>query len=137
MTKVLVESAIDANTAMIQLFPEGATTNGNYMLRFHLGAFLSDVPIQPAAIRYTLWGTSKWVSHLSWFHKYPRQWLAFLSIPWITADVTFLPTVSMKQYETGKARAFADEVAFGIANFLGVPVVDLTSSSIYKSAEHR
>jgi 1-acyl-sn-glycerol-3-phosphate acyltransferase len=137
MTKVLIESAADANTPMIQLFPEGATTNGNYMLRFHLGAFLSDLPIQPAAIRYTLWGTSKRISHLSWFHNYPRQWLAFLSIPFRTADVTFLPTVSLKEYEADKVRAFADDVSFGIANFLGVPIVDLTTSSIYKASERR
>ena len=132
MTKVLVANASNSNQPMIQMFPEGATTNGDYMLRFHLGAFLSDLPLQPVAIRYTLWGTSKKIAHLSWFHNYPRQWLAFLSIPMITVDIYFLETVSLKITQQNEPRRFADEVSVTIANFLGVPVLDLTSSAIYK-----
>ena len=132
MTKILVENAADSNQPMIQMFPEGATTNGDYMLRFHLGAFLSDLPLQPVAIRYTLWGTSKKIAHLSWFHNYPRQWLAFLSIPMITVDIYFLETVSLKITQEHEPRKFADEVSLIIGNFLGVPVLDLTSSAIYK-----
>jgi 1-acyl-sn-glycerol-3-phosphate acyltransferase len=134
MTKVLVDGAANSNQPMIQLFPEGATTNGDYMLRFHLGAFLSDLPVQPAAIRYTLWGTTKHISHISWFHNYPRQWIAFLSIPAITVDVTFLETVSMKkQDDENDPRRFADDMSLIIANFLGIPVVNMTSSAIYKA----
>lgn len=136
MTKVLVDGAANSNQPMIQLFPEGATTNGDYMLRFHLGAFLSDLPIQPAAIRYTLWGTSKKLSHISFFHNYPRHWIAFLCVPAITVDVTFLETVSMKrQDDENDPRAFADSVSLMIANFLGIRVLNLTSSAIYK-ADH-
>jgi 1-acyl-sn-glycerol-3-phosphate acyltransferase len=133
MTKVLIDGAANSNQPMIQLFPEGATTNGDYMLRFHLGAFLSDLPIQPAAIRYTCWGTVKKISHISWFHNYPRHWISFLSIPAITVDVTFLETVSMKrQDDENDPRKFADSVALIIGNFLGIRVVDQTSSAIYK-----
>jgi len=135
MTKVLLEYASDANRPMIQLFPEGATTNGDYMLRFHIGAFLSDLPIQPAAIRYTLWGTSKKIAHLSWFHNYPRHLIAFLSIPFITVDIHFLKTRSLKSSQgvNDEVRMFADKIALKIGNFLKVPVYDISSSAIYKA----
>ncbi|KAH0788661.1 Acyltransferase family protein [Histomonas meleagridis] len=132
MTHVLIERASDSSNPMIQMFPEGATTNGEYMLRFHLGAFLSDLPLQPVAIRYTLWGIPNNVANISFFHNYPKQWIAFLGIPAITVDITFLETHSMKQHMDITPRQFADQFSLYIANFLGVPVLDMTSSAIYK-----
>eukprot|EP01111_Echinosteliopsis_oligospora_P011936 TRINITY_DN403_c0_g1_i1.p1 TRINITY_DN403_c0_g1~~TRINITY_DN403_c0_g1_i1.p1 ORF type:complete len:307 (-),score=54.74 TRINITY_DN403_c0_g1_i1:25-945(-) len=35
------------------IFPEGTTTNGRYLLKFHKGAFLPGDPVKPALIRYT------------------------------------------------------------------------------------
>jgi hypothetical protein len=42
----------------IVIVPEGASTSGDYMPRFPLGAFISDLPVQLAAIRYRLWGNT-------------------------------------------------------------------------------
>ncbi|OHT02191.1 hypothetical protein TRFO_30816 [Tritrichomonas foetus] len=137
MTKVLLDSATNSNRPMIQMFPEGATTNGDYMLKFHLGAFLSDLPLQPAAIRYTLWGTTKKISHLSYFHNYPSHWIEFLCIPAITVDIEFLPTVSLKRSQENDPRQFADDVSLMIANFLGVPILNLTSNTIYKVPQQK
>lgn len=137
MTKVILKNAANANAPQIQMFPEGATTNGDYMLKFHLGAFLSDLPLQPAAIRYTLWGTSKKFSHLSFFHNYPSHWIEFLSIPMITVDIYFLQTVSLKKTQENNPRLFADEVSLMIANFLGIPVLNLTSNTIYKQPQNK
>lgn len=134
MTHVLIKSASDASTPMIQMFPEGATTNGEYMLRFHLGAFLSDLPLQPVAIRYTLWGAPRG-ANISFFQNYLHQWIALLGIPAITVDITFLETHSMKQHLDITPRQFADQFSLYIANFLGVPVLDLTSSAIYKNRQ--
>jgi 1-acyl-sn-glycerol-3-phosphate acyltransferase len=44
MLQVLLESANDPNKPAIVILPEGASTSGDDMLRFHLGAFLSDLP---------------------------------------------------------------------------------------------
>jgi 1-acyl-sn-glycerol-3-phosphate acyltransferase len=133
MTKILLEYASEANLPMIQLFPEGATTNGDYMLRFHLGAFLSDLLIQPATIRYTLWGTSRAIASVSWFHNYPRQLIAFFAIPALTVDIHFLETVSLKSFQETQVRDFADHVSLMIGNVLKIPVYDMTSSAIYKT----
>lgn len=136
-TQLLLKNATNSNCPQIQMFPEGATTNGDYMLKFHLGAFLSDLPIQPAAIRYTLWGTTKNISHLSFFHKYPSHWIEFVCIPMITVDITFLSTVSLKHPQENDPREFADEVSLMIGNFLGVPVLNLTSNTIYKANSNK
>ncbi|XP_057973493.1 lysophospholipid acyltransferase LPEAT1 isoform X2 [Malania oleifera] len=37
---------------MMMLFPEGTTTNGNFLLPFKTGAFLSKVPVLPVILRY-------------------------------------------------------------------------------------
>jgi lysophosphatidylcholine acyltransferase / lyso-PAF acetyltransferase len=34
------------------LFPEGTTTNGNYLLPFRTGAFIAGVPLQPIVLQY-------------------------------------------------------------------------------------
>lgn len=34
------------------LFPEGTTTNGNFLLPFKTGAFLAGAPVQPVILRY-------------------------------------------------------------------------------------
>jgi lysophosphatidylcholine acyltransferase/lyso-PAF acetyltransferase len=34
------------------IFPEGTTTNGNYHILFHRGAFTAGLPVQPCMIRY-------------------------------------------------------------------------------------
>jgi 1-acyl-sn-glycerol-3-phosphate acyltransferase len=39
------------NTKLI-IFPEGTCTNGNHMLHFHVGAFVSGAPVQPIVHRY-------------------------------------------------------------------------------------
>lgn len=36
----------------ILLFPEGTTTNGNFLLRFRTGAFIAGVPVQPTIVKY-------------------------------------------------------------------------------------
>jgi len=96
VTKLLVEAASDKNSPCIMMMPEGASTSGDYMFRFHLGAFLSDLPVEVCSIRYTLWGTSRNISHISFFHHTPYQLIVFLGIPAMTVDITFLGSMSLK-----------------------------------------
>ncbi|KAL3682523.1 hypothetical protein R1sor_000545 [Riccia sorocarpa] len=37
---------------MLLLFPEGTTTNGDYLLPFKTGAFLAEAPVQPVILKY-------------------------------------------------------------------------------------
>ncbi|KAF8748872.1 hypothetical protein HU200_012799 [Digitaria exilis] len=40
------------NASMMLLFPEGTTTNGDYILPFKTGAFIAKAPVQPVILRY-------------------------------------------------------------------------------------
>ncbi|EEE63399.1 hypothetical protein OsJ_18211 [Oryza sativa Japonica Group] len=40
------------NSPMMLLFPEGTTTNGDYLLPFKTGAFLAKAPVKPVILRY-------------------------------------------------------------------------------------
>lgn len=135
LTKELIANAQDTNMPQIMILPEGASTSGDYMLRFHLGAFLTDLPVQPVTLRYTLWGTSRKISNISFFHNYHNHILAFLSIPFITLDVTFLEPMNIKADGENDPRKFADAVSLRIANTLGVRLLSLGSSAIYKKKE--
>lgn len=42
----------------VAIFPEGTTTNGNYLLKFRTGAFVAGTPVAPVLIRYSY----KWFS---------------------------------------------------------------------------
>ncbi|KAG5381305.1 hypothetical protein IGI04_029147 [Brassica rapa subsp. trilocularis] len=63
----------------IMLFPEGTTTNGDYLLTFKTGAFLAGTPVLPVILKYpyerfsAAWDTISGVS-ISFFNK-----LAFVS----------------------------------------------------------
>ncbi|KAJ1283535.1 hypothetical protein BS78_03G135800 [Paspalum vaginatum] len=52
VTERVKEVSRDKNTPMMLLFPEGTTTNGDYLLPFKAGAFLASAPVQPVILRY-------------------------------------------------------------------------------------
>jgi hypothetical protein len=65
LSQVLLENAHDPNKSAIVILPEGASTSGNYMFRFHLSAFLSDIPVQFITICCKIWGTMRSLHHIS------------------------------------------------------------------------
>jgi 1-acyl-sn-glycerol-3-phosphate acyltransferase len=136
LTKTLIENAKDPNAPIVLILSEGASTSGDYMLRFHLGAFLSDLPVQPAAVRYTLYGTSRKIAHISFFHHQLWQVIVFLGIPSITLDINFLEASTIKSYENDP-RKFADANSLKIANFLGVRLLSRSSSELFRHDEEK
>jgi 1-acyl-sn-glycerol-3-phosphate acyltransferase len=130
LAQKLVENAKDPTAPMFMVLPEGASTSGDYMLKFHIGAFLSDLPVQPAAIKYTIYGLPRSVAHVSFFHHQLYQLIVFLGIPSITVDVEFLDAVSIKEFD-GDPKKFALGVSLKIANFLGVRLLDRSSSEVF------
>lgn len=131
VSRIILESAKNPKEPMILIFPEGASTSGDYMFRFHLGAFLSDLPVQPTTIRYTIYGTTRSLAHVSFFHHSLYMMFVFLGIPGIKVDITFLEPMSIKTVQDESPRLFADEVGLRIANELGVRYLSLSSNSIF------
>jgi 1-acyl-sn-glycerol-3-phosphate acyltransferase len=61
ITKLLIDNAKDPSKPAIVMISEGVSTSGDYMLRFHLGMFLSDLPVQLVAIRHKLCRGLRWM----------------------------------------------------------------------------
>jgi 1-acyl-sn-glycerol-3-phosphate acyltransferase len=129
LTEYLLQNLSADDDRLIQIFPEATTTNGEYMLKFHLGAFLSPFPVQLTAIRYHLYGTNRHISNISFFQRTFKDWISFAGIPFLTVDVTFLESKTLGPEGAAK---FAEDSAFRIAEFLGLPVLDISSHAIFR-----
>lgn len=63
-------AANDKAAPLMMLFPEGTTTNGNYLLPFKTGAFVAGTPVQPVILKYPYrrfspaWDTISGVRHV-------------------------------------------------------------------------
>ncbi|PIA52539.1 hypothetical protein AQUCO_01000426v1 [Aquilegia coerulea] len=70
VTERVLEAHQDNLAPMMMLFPEGTTTNGDYLLPFKTGAFLSKAPVLPVILRYPYqrfspaWDTISGVRHV-------------------------------------------------------------------------
>jgi hypothetical protein len=65
LSQVLLERANEPNKPVIVILPEGTSTSGDYMFRFHLGAFLSNLPVQLVMIRCKIRDTTRNLHHIS------------------------------------------------------------------------
>ncbi|PNT49503.2 hypothetical protein POPTR_002G134100v4 [Populus trichocarpa] len=52
VTKRVKEAHENRSAPMMMLFPEGTTTNGEFLLPFKTGAFLATAPVHPVILRY-------------------------------------------------------------------------------------
>jgi hypothetical protein len=58
--------------------------------------------------------------------------MVFLGVPFVTVEVKFLESLSLKEVEGQDPRALADKAGLRIANALGVRMLSLTSSALFK-----
>ncbi|GER47934.1 acyltransferase, partial [Striga asiatica] len=100
------EAHQDKSAPKMMLFPEGTTTNGDYLLPFKSGAFLSKAPVLPVILRYPYhrfspaWDTISGARHvvllLSQFVNY--------------IEVTRLPVYHPSEQEKQDPRLYAENV---------------------------
>ncbi|MQL82775.1 hypothetical protein Taro_015237 [Colocasia esculenta] len=107
---VIVERVQDAHqnkhSPMMLLFPEGTTTNGDFLLPFKTGAFLAKVPILPVILRYPYqrfspaWDSISGVRHV-----------VFLLCQFVNhLEVIHLPAYYPSQQEMDDPKLFANNV---------------------------
>ena len=89
------------------VFPEGTTTNGNILLKFRDGAFLSGAPIQPVAIH---WGNTYNTVTWTYTQNLTAVSLALLTLstPVTSLTITFLPTIKPSNHEYDDPAAIAE-----------------------------
>lgn len=119
ISQQLVDIANDPSLLPVVVFPEGKVTNGDALVGFRSGAYISETMVQPLAIRYRMWLTPRSMSTVAWnednFKYYLYQWFA---IPFMTVDIHCLEPISWKgSNKTPQEKAVESELQ--IANALG------------------
>ncbi|KAK3038142.1 hypothetical protein RJ639_029596 [Escallonia herrerae] len=106
VTERVREAHENKSAPMMMLFPEGTTTNGDFLLPFKTGAFLSKAPVLPVILRYPYqrfspaWDTISGVRHV-----------IFLLCQFVNhIEVTWLPVYYPTQQEKDDPKLYADNV---------------------------
>ncbi|KAK4753472.1 hypothetical protein SAY87_022270 [Trapa incisa] len=100
------EAHQNKDAPIMMLFPEGTTTNGDYLLPFKTGAFLSKAPVLPVILRYPYKRFSP-----SWDSISGVRHVIFLLCQFINyMEVTRLPVYSPSQQEKDDPKLYANNV---------------------------
>lgn len=132
-TQQISDLAQDPTRLPVVVFPEGKITNGDAVLAFRTGIFVSGVPVQPIAICYRSWFPFfKGQQTPAWLHNNIFMYLYQLySIPFMTLDIHFLKTIHTKGENSTPAER-AIEAQLAIANTLGTKAIDRTNKEIFQ-----
>lgn len=103
------------------MFPEGTTSNGECLLRFHTGPFVQQRSIQPVVLHYSFGDADPAFVGLTLFH-----FLRILSEPYYVLHVKFLPRYLPSEEEKANGRLFAENVRRKMASALNCTPVDLS-----------
>ncbi|XP_058220870.1 lysophospholipid acyltransferase LPEAT1 isoform X2 [Rhododendron vialii] len=126
------EAHQDKSAPMMMLFPEGTTTNGDFILPFKTGAFLAKAPVLPVILRYPYqrfspaWDTISGVRHVILLFC---QFVNYL-------EVTWLPIYYPSQQEKDDPKLYADNVRRLMASEGNLTMSDigLAEKRIYHAA---
>ncbi|KAA8544949.1 hypothetical protein F0562_019656 [Nyssa sinensis] len=91
---------------MMMVFPEGTTTNGDFLLPFKTGTFLSKAPVLPVILRYPYQRFSP-----AWDSIFVMRHAIFLLCQIVNhIEVTWLPVYYPSQQEKDDPKLYADNV---------------------------
>ncbi|KAA8537663.1 hypothetical protein F0562_027347 [Nyssa sinensis] len=117
---------------MMMLFPEGTTTNGDFLLPFKTGAFLSKAPVLPVILRYPYQRFSP-----AWDSISGARHVLFLLCQFVNhIEVTRLPVYYPSQQEKDDPKLYADNVRRLMAHEGNLTLSDigLAEKRIYHAA---
>ncbi|XP_038715962.1 lysophospholipid acyltransferase LPEAT1-like isoform X1 [Tripterygium wilfordii] len=106
VTERIKEAHQNGSAPIMMLFPEGTTTNGDYILPFKTGAFLARAPVRPVILRYPYQRFSP-----AWDSISGARHVLFLLCQFINhMEVTWLPVYNPSQQEKDDPKLYADNV---------------------------
>lgn len=134
-TETIREIQNDHSKVPIVVFPEGKVTNGDILLGFRTGAFISDEPLQAITLRYNHWFCPRGLSTIAWVHLSDLFYIwQVYTIPFITLEINILPQVCFEgTKKTAQEKAQAIELM--MANSLGCLAVKQTNKEYFR--EHK
>jgi len=121
-TQLLIDRAAKPEEPPIAIYPEGTTTNGSCLCKFHAGAFAAGAPVKPVCIRYTYTGYNP-----SYDVNTAFEWMyGILGATGITIELISLPVYVPNEEEKKDPLLFGRNVREVMAKELNVPVYDVT-----------
>ncbi|KAL3340570.1 hypothetical protein AABB24_028957 [Solanum stoloniferum] len=100
------EAHQNKSAPIMLLFPEGTTTNGDFLLPFKSGAFLSGAPVQPVILRYPYQRLSP-----AWDSISGARHVILLLCQFVNhVEATWLPVYYPSQQEKDDPRLYAENV---------------------------
>lgn len=129
-TSELNEIIANNNHLPVLIFPEGKVGDGEYLIGFRSGAFISDEIVQITAVRYRHWLIPKGATTIAWISdKNFEYFLQLFATPFYTAQVDYLPV-----FEWNSKEPFlrAREAQLALANHLGVVALSKTNRDLFQ-----
>lgn len=131
-TETIRQIQDDSTSSPIVIFPEGKVTNGDILLGFRTGGFISDAPLQPMTFRYNHWFCPRCLSTIAWVHTSDLFYIwQVYTIPFMTLEINVLPQIRFEESIKTPAEK-AKIVELTMANSLGCLAVKQTNKEYFK-----
>ncbi|KAH9315165.1 hypothetical protein KI387_023792, partial [Taxus chinensis] len=134
VTERLQAAHRDKLAPMMMLFPEGTTTNGDFLLPFKTGAFLAKTPVLPVILRYQYQRLSPAWDSISGVRHVLLLLCQFANI----LEVTRLPVYCPSEKEKADPKLYANNVRklMALEGNLTMSDIGLPEKRIYHAALH-
>ena len=132
-TKLIIEHADNFNRPPVLIFPEGTINNGDHLLKFHRGAFLTPYKVQPMCIRYWQPFVPKGWNTYAWTTTSLANYIwGAICMPFSIIEVDILPSITMGNEGKGDIETFTLKAQLIMANHLQVKAIDRSSDEIFR-----
>ncbi|OHS98446.1 Acyltransferase family protein [Tritrichomonas foetus] len=134
VSQQIIDHADNFNRPPVLIFPEGTLNNGDVLLKFHRGAFLTPYKVQPFCIRYWQplvpkgWNTYAWTTN----SIVEYIWGLVSMPPFSIIEVDALPSITMGNEGKGDIETCTLKAQLIMANHMKVKAVDRSSDEIFK-----
>jgi len=130
-SQLIMDAMQDHNMDYIALAPEGKTTQGNYMLAFRTGGFLTNEQVQPIVLRYH--SLSFGCTGFHWSVGFRQFLWRTFSCPYTKLTINILPPLNSEEYLKASAQERAKMAQLSMANALGLKAIDQTSKEYFNA----
>jgi 1-acyl-sn-glycerol-3-phosphate acyltransferase len=125
------ESMEDPKQKPMIVYPEGTMTGGDVLLKFHRGAFLTKLPVQPVAVRFWQSFVPKGWNTYAYSNPNALEYFwGLLAMPWSIITVDYLPLIFPGENETVDELTLRSQLT--LANWLKVKAVDRSSDELFR-----
>ena len=138
VSKIIVEHANNLKSNPVLIFPEATMNNGNHMLKFHRGPFISHQKVQPFCIRYCQPLVPRGRNGYAWTAPTLNPYLfEILSMPFTFVSVDILDPISLDVEGKGYVDRFTTYAQLYMANHIGVKAITHSSNEIFMNQQAR